>query len=243
MRKVPNIRFYIDSKQREKELIYLAFSLNNKIVKFSTGQSVPPKVWDKKLQRIKNGSAAKDEDLQHINQMLDDFAVLAKSILRERILTITAEEFKTAFEYQYYHKEEKKPKVPTFLEFIDQFYQEKVGMPNIKEGTCNVFSTISKIFKEYAETNEPLHYDTFDYQFKTRFESYCYGVKEYSSNYTHKIFSILKQILLEAQKRGFHNNNAYTFYSIKKQQNLKIVLSQSEIEQMALYNFSANNRL
>lgn len=49
---MPKVNFYLDKPNREKETsIFLFFSYEGKRLRFSTGQKIHPKNWDKKKQR------------------------------------------------------------------------------------------------------------------------------------------------------------------------------------------------
>jgi integrase len=138
-----------------------------------------------------------------------------------------------------------KSKVPTLLEFVELSLVEKSKESSANAATIKTLRKFRNNLYLYAtEKRATLSFQEIGQPFFHDFKAWLYSEpRNLQINYVHKIFSVLKMLMKDAKRRGYHSNEAFETFSIKKEKTTKIALSFPELEAMFSLNLSENTRL
>lgn len=263
-----NIHFILHSKGKKTEKtyektaqpIYLCyrFGQNDKFI-YPVGFKCIPKNWNPKEYRIRNFADITDKD--KINNFLNELETVSESFITDTKISkkeLTKNDLKT-FINNYLHP----PKLNenTLFGFFEIFVNQAATRTNQKTGQTVSYKTI----REYKRTFEYLKgfakkkgkeidFQNIDLDFYQEFTEYLQSEASKKKNGTiirlsantigHKIQS-LKAVLNEATEKGINKNQFYKSSKFKAvtEDNENIYLSESELEQIRLHDFSNNERL
>ncbi len=256
--KIPTPRFNLKSHQNKNDevLIVLVYrysipSTKEKVrIVHSTGEKVIPKYWDNKaLAKITRNHP----EYASLNDRLYELARIAKEIFQDfQFGEITEQEFKNELDYRTGVRErpeqkDSKDQVPTFMEYVELFIQERIQKRNSKRGTWKMLRTCANHLIEFnKDRGKDLDYEDFDYNFRNDFENWLYlKPREHSTNYAAKMLSLVRQFLHEATRRGFNQNMTFMQkgWTIKKEKTRRPVLSLEELKYLYELDLSDNPRL
>lgn len=201
--------------------------------------SIHPKFWDKVRQRA---SVDRSNPTHHIkvNQLLDDISGTIMEIYRDfNAGCISPKDLELELAYRMKWQPRPEPEsetntTPTLFEFIDLYCRERDGG---KRGTEKILQTWANLLKAFSmeRYRRLLDYHDIDATFFAAFRKWCYAPpRSHSINYFHKGTTVIRQFMREAERRKFHDNRDYQFFTVKKMATTKIALSFEELE--TLYN-------
>lgn len=241
---VPNVRFTLFSTKdpNRETYVYLYFHYRGKRLRYITGEKVLPSAWDFNKQRAK--ATGKNPHYVDLNQRLNKLESLTIEIFRETNFgNIDPVAFGKVLDIRmgYAPIEEAEQVLPTLLEFIETAYQERKKQPNAKEGTLSVIRKVKNHLANYsAEKRVKLEFADITQKFFYDFKAWLFAPpRNLQTNYVHKIFSVLKMFMQDAKRRGYHSNEAFEAFKIKKEKTSKIALTFSELE--TLYELDLSN--
>ena len=228
---------------------YLEFGTNAvRFAKLVPGTKVKPQYWDKNKQRL---TIDRSDPTFHIktNSLLDEMAAKLEATHRElNCGHCTMEQLEKEFSYkmEWTARPEKIvqdiPKLNLF-QSIKILISEKQRQPR---GTWKILLTVQNLISQYAteQRGGNLDFDNIDYSFFNDFKVWLFAPpREHSTNYAAKVFSVLRQFMKDAEKRGYHKKTDYQNFSIAKTKTTKIVLSFDELEHLYNFDLSQNARL
>ena len=246
MLKIPNTRFNLKSTSNPKDerLIYVTFRYDGSKspFKYSTGEKVPSKYWDKKSQKVKNVNAsAKYID---INKRLSSLSDQIKNIYKDSNGNISRDDFREALNILRGKVRLAEPKQKdTFISFTERYIKQRQESPTGQRGTWKTWQNTLNIIKDYAKTighynlkndSYSLNFNHIDWDFRVDFVNYLYNTKNHSINYASKVIQVLTQFLNEANRREISDIKIHKVkgWHIKKTKVPKFRLTFDELNQL-----------
>ncbi len=247
-KKNPVVRFILESTkdQQKPTYIFLYFYYRGQRLKYSTGQKVAPADWDTEKQRANTKKKAFYFD---VNNDLSKIETLTYDIYRETNRgNIAPADFRLEIDYRMGfagRPEDDTPFPQTFLEFVNEFYEERAGQPNAIDGSLQVLRKVKGHLTQYAkEKRNRLTFSEIDATFFQNFKAWLHSPpRSFSTNYVQKIFQNVKMFMREAERRGRHSNKAYENFKVKKAPTTKIRLTFSELDHLYRMDLSENPKL
>jgi integrase len=222
-------------------LIYLIIRLDNKRLKYSTGQKINPKYWNSTKQRVKE--VRQYPNYPEFNTLLGNFENAALNAYRKilndggtptlpKIKELLDQQFKPATEDQKQH---------TFFSFLDYY----IATTNKKHSTIKSYKTCIRVLSEYQQhTKVPITFDGIDLDFYESFTKYL-TERGYFVNTIGNFIKNLKVFMNEAVERGLTQNMTHRHKRFKKpnEASESIFLTTAEIENLYRLELSGNERL
>ena len=245
--KIPNVCFNLKSTSDPKadRLIYATFRYDGSKspFKYSTGEKVPAKYWDKKSQKVKNVNAS--AGFLGINERLSIIENQIKDIYKENDYgNITRDQFRKTLDILRgkVKPEEPKPQY-SFISFVERYIKQRKESPTGQRGTWKTWQNTLNIIKDYSKTIG--QYDTktdaysldfhhIDWDFRIEFVNYLHNTKNHSINYASKVIQVFTQFLNEANRREVSDIKIHKVkgWHIKKTKVPKFRLTFDELNQL-----------
>ncbi|MFN8302596.1 MAG: phage integrase SAM-like domain-containing protein [Saprospiraceae bacterium] len=242
----PAVRFILQSTKEPKQpaYVFLYFYYKGQRLKYSTGEKVCPEAWNKG-RAVANAKYPENTD---VNLRLNELEKFTVEIFRETDGKIDPVAFRRELDYRmgYRNRPADIPShAPDFLRFIETFYQERKMQPNANKGTLKVLHKVKVHLETYAaEKGKKLTYQDINQPFFYDFRAWLFAPpRSLQTNYVHKIFGIVKMFMRDAKRRGYHTNDVFENFSIKKEKTTKIALSFDELEALYRLDLTDNTRL
>lgn len=230
---VPKVRFVLTQRKHPETPAYIFLYFHYRLgrLKHAAGK-IRPKDWDEKAQRAKEGPRF-DPDASAINTYLDE--------MRRHVLAIWEENNRGGIGPDGFRAELGKRlgflptapdanRPPSLFEFIARFIEEKQAQPR---GTWKTYQTGCFLLQDYEKDRRvKLDYAAIDQRFFADFQTWLYKSKNHGITYASKVVALVKAFMREAQRRGYHSNTAYQFFTIKKVKTTKLTLTFDELEAM-----------
>jgi integrase len=246
--KIPKIRFNLKNKADDSSLIILMIIWQGERIAYSTGEKIKPAHWDLKKHRANLSIRGATEDYKNINSELDRLEKIAIEVIRERLgAPVSANELKEEIDRRY--KSIASKEIPSFFDFLQKFISEQQTKADAKRGTWKKYITVQTHLLQYAseKLKRPFDYKDFDWRFKSAFIDWLYSPpRNHSINNAAKIFSIVKQLLRESNRLGYHENKIFddkNFTLKKVKTKNKVRLTFEELDAMTQLDLSGNERL
>lgn len=244
--KIPAVRFNLKSHDKKADLtpilIVLIFRYNGKRLVYSTGEKVKPRYWNsgKAKPNIKNHShyGALNHRLQELEQHTINI------FIENDFGKISLADFKTELAYRNGDKDRPSEEIPTLLQFIESYIDDKRG----KVATVKSLVTCFNLLKQYSgDKGYQLNYEDIDWQFRNDFLEWVYAPpRSHSIATAYKNVKILKQFMNAALKEKYHNNQVYiqSGYNVTRPKvKNKVRLTFEEVRQLNKLDLSDNPRL
>lgn len=245
---LPKVRFNLfDWNTNQETYIILYYQYRKgKRLKYSTGWKIKPNDWDRRSQRAKHSK--RFEDSTYLNAHLDKLEQTCTDIYLEHGKgKISPEDFRQELKNRMGEGEEEaeEERPPTFLEFVEDYYQERKRQPNAKPGTLKVLHKIKVHLQQYAKDRKrKLEFSELNEKFFTDFRDWLHAAPRlHSTNYVQKIFQYVKVFARKSESRGYHSNRAYLDFKLGKTPVSKIALSFEQLERLHALDLSGDPRL
>ncbi|USD26596.1 site-specific integrase [Flagellimonas marinaquae] len=242
---MPNARFILKEPNAKTEtLVYLVYDYQYKRFKYSTGEKIDPKFWNKKNQRAKE--TRKFPQYPEFNARLDMLANGINTAFRKLLndgIQPNNEILKKAF-LQAVEGNVIQPDKITLLNFIEKYIDE--SKTSKKEGTLKAYKTAFRYLKEYSQKiKKPLDFDTITLEFYNQYTGYLTYEHNLSANTVGKHIKTLKTFLNEATDRGINQNMDFKKRKFKttREESDSIYLSVDELKNIESIDFSDSPRL
>lgn len=238
----PKVRFNLFDWNADEETYIILFFKFNKgpRLQHAVGAKIHPNDWDRKKQRAKHGKHLPDSG--ELNKYLDKLVDYCEDIYdlhnKGRISTPDfKEELKRRLEDDL-PPEEKEP--ITFLEFVEQAYNERARQPNVKKGSLQVVHKVMAHLQNYAlDRRRKLRFSELNEKLYADFRDWLHSPpRNLSTNYVQKIFQNVKFFIRKAENQHLHNDRSYREFNPPPAPVTKIVLSFEQLEHMAEIDFS-----
>ncbi len=234
------------SHRRWRRLYHSHFRYSQGTLRFNPGAKVEVKFWDTKAQRAKY--THKHPEYSDVNQLLNEVENVVMNIYRETKGQLAIEDFRKEIMYRLDRRERPKdeaPIIPTLPEFALKYVEERKESVDAKRGTWKNLQTFANYLAEFAKEEQILlTFAQIDHKFYHRFKNWMYSPpREFSAGYAAKVFSVVRQFMLEAKRRKLHHNEDFKEFSIKSEKVTHLALSVEELEHLYNLDLSKNERL
>ncbi len=248
--KIPNVRFNLKSHDKDYDsnidiLIILVFRYKGKKLVWSTGEKVKPKYWNQEKGRAKN--VKNHPEYVDMNQRLNKLEEITINIFKKNDFgKIEPKDFKNELSYESGNLD--RPNLnPTLFQFIEQYINE-LRTKNPDVSTWKKFRTIYNHLEQFSkEQKKELNYEDIDWRFKNEFEQWLYdSPRNHSINNASKNLQVVKQLLYESKRLGYHTNNTFEekgFNIRRTKTKNKVRLTFNELNQLMEFDLSTNPRL
>lgn len=233
---------------KSETLIYFRarFKNEDKYLKYSTGEKINPKLWDKTTcMPLSIGSKSKEaiSNRQITNQLLryaEEFNRICSS-LEYMDLEITTDIVKEEFDKVF--KKDSSSKT-TFYTVLEKYIEEKRKLGEWSEASFKKYKTIKILLEEFQEAKKyNLSFNTINNRFYVDFVGYCREVKKHKDNTLGRYLGFFKTFMRWANEHKYHNNNAYEKFEKMSSESYEIALTDQELQSLKEFDFSNNKRL
>jgi integrase len=137
------------------------------------------------------------------------------------------------------------PPKPTLLNFLESYIKER---KSVLKGKGKIFKTLLNHLITYKKWRKKAKFDyediTLDF-FNDFLIKYLYEKNQFATNYAAKLVDTIRQIMEEAEERGYHSNRTYSSkkFRVSQVEVDNIYLSTTELTKMYEYDLSQNERL
>lgn len=210
------VRFYLERPEKGKAAnITLYFSYRRDILKMATSEKILPEHWDDKTQRpLRRLLSNTKLQYKGLSDFLDDLEEQTLSIYtshrRERKLLLLD---KKRFRYllKSYLEGSASLGGMTFFQYLDHFINER-EKSNYSEQTIKQYKATRKHLLTFADKylGYRFGFDDVGLQLFKSFRDYFWNNRRnYSDNTVHKYISHFKNIVAQAYKEEYHNNDKF----------------------------------
>lgn len=241
---MPNVLFILkEPKSTNETLVYLYFIYRNRKLKYSTGQTINPKLWNFKTHRVRENRSF--PEYPEFNAYLNKLETETQNFYRQSFVNGVLPTINDIREYlnknvTFRAKLEPQPEKVTLFSFFETALNEK--KQTLTHGTTKTHLSTLNHLKGYAkDRNITLDFDGITLEFFHDFVKYLYAPpRELGANYAAKNIQILKQYLLEATERGHNANRTFQNrkFKIEKQNVHDIHLSEKELQRIFDFDLS-----
>lgn len=214
-------------------------------LRYFPGEVIEVKYWDNKAARAKFGGPHREE-YAALNTRLNRLAELATAIWRDNDRgNISPADFTDELDYRLERKQRPEDKRPTLSEFLAGYLSERKTAANAKNNTTKVLKLwINHLTQYAADRGRALDYNLIDWQFFNDFQNWlCAPPRLVSQNYIAKGISVVRQLMREAERRGYHTNTAYQTMKAKTEKTVKFALTFEELETLFFLDLTADKSL
>jgi len=191
-----------DKNAKEKTSIFLVARHFGKNLRYSTGLSISPTLWDVKRNRPKSGQ------LPDVRVALNQLEEKAEKALMDAG-NLSQPEFKALMDKITRKVEDSGGKTPYLIQFIREYLEEKnqggvksLGtlLVNFSAGTN--YSQWGRI--DWSRVKKDIRFDAIDWNWHRKFYNYCVA-QGLQAGYVKQVFRLLS-LILNASRPTHHNN-------------------------------------
>ena len=241
------VQFIIrDPKAKGKTSIHLVFYYDQVMIKLSTGETINPKLWNRKQRRARKIKF--NDDLDSLNNRLD---VIESDILmtfREHLnrnkavlLNKLRGELKNAIHPQPIIE----PQNVSLFKFIGEYI--KTNPDNRSHLSLVSYGATKHVLERYSKKmlNTELDFDNIGMDFYNDFQRYCFQVEHKALNTFGGHIKNLKIFMKKANDKGFTDNTNHKHSDFKKLEETSdsIYLSDTELETIFNLDLANNPKL
>lgn len=201
-------------------LIFLQFQWRGNRLRYTTGQSINPKLWDKGKQRAKVNNATTKDGTHYLNNLLNELEDIVQTAYRREsakgIPTVNQikQDFNTFFNINQETKAEIKSGLaikPTLYGLIDRFLKNEIlhrGVPKTRTTVQTYVTALGHIKGFEKEDGCKIDFETITLNWFYRFMTYL-RKKNLKTNTLAKNIGVLKVFMSEGEALGYHTNLAF----------------------------------
>lgn len=238
-----------DPSSKNESLIFLRarFPDEAKYLKYSTGETIHPKYWDKNTRqpKVKSGRTNEAVALREISTQLNRYSNefdRAVSELKLHDMPITIEAVKYKLDVIFKKQVQKK----SFFDVYDLFIEERKQLNKVSSSALEKDKRIKEMLQTFMkETGFSVTFNRMNKHFYIRFAKYCREERKVKlkNNTLGKYFGFLKTFLRWALENRFHNNDDFKKWENISSDTYEVALSNQELEDMCALDYSKNKRL
>ncbi len=241
------------SKTTGLSLIYLQAKWNGLRLLYSSRENIPPEMWDRKKQRVKNNQATTKDGHHNLNDLLTSMEnVLVKSYRKEAASGIPTVSAVRKYLDDFFARNEMLEKIekgkPTFYQLIDMHINNQILYKGRKkaEATLKTYITTKKHLQHFEKkTGYEITYDTITLDFFYKWVSFMRANGITQNNSLNKYVACLKAFMAEAVDLGYTTNLEFKRkkFSISQETVENVYLKDEEIIQIYKTDVSSNPNL
>jgi len=238
-----------DPSSKNESLIFLRarFPDESKYLKYSTGETIHPKLWDKSTRqpKVKPGRTNEAVALREISTQLNRYSNefdRAVSELKLHDQPITIEAVKQKLDLVFKKVAVKK----SFFDVYELFIEERKQLGKVSTSAIEKDERIKEMLKVFMNaTGYSITFNRMNKHFYIRFAKYCREERKVKlkNNTLGKYFGFLKTFLRWALENRFHNNDDFKKWENISSDTYEVALSSQELEAMCALDYSKNKRL
>lgn len=249
-----------ETKEGKPTPVVIVIRWNNKILKYSSGETIDPIFWnyeDQHANTAKPQKGAKNINgkrfIEHpeFNRKLDNFKTdinnLFRSFENDNNRSPEVSEFRELLNIEFQRTAKQEP--DSLISFAQKFKDEAKYKVNEKTGktyaakTLTSYKQVRDLLIEYSKTKKrQVDFKDIDFEFYSDFVKFMTIEKNYSVNSIGKHIKTLKTILNEATERGINENIKFKSkkFRVLKQVTDSIYLTLDELKEIEKVDFSNN---
>jgi integrase len=257
------VNYYLKKQESNgKSLIFLRFFVQGKALTYSFSQSIEPKFWDKKKQRVKNNRITTEDGNHSLNDLLDTLEKVLLKAYKDELKNGIPERAKLKKHLDNFinqNQNDHASKEEIFFKLIDRFISGEIKNrgKDKSQNTLDNYHSVRQHLLAFQETQEyKKKYSskiTFDKVTLDFFYSYVAFLKTLknqkgepiSQNTIAKDIRLLKVFMGEAVDLKLTNNLEFKHdkFNIAEVATDAVYLSEREIEKLYNYDLSDKNKL
>jgi len=244
------VNFYLKKPEAatKRSLIYLKYKYNGKVLVFTFGQTIDPKNWDSKKQRVKSNKETTADGQYALNELLD--------VLKQTLTKAYNQELKNGIPepatlklklIQFLKRQNTLNTLSNLYELADKFISGEIkhkGKDKAKS-TIKPYKTVIGHLKAFElKERYPISFETITLEFYYKYLTYLKKVG-LSQNTIAKHIQIIKAFMNEAVDLGLTSNMQFKNrkFTVSWVDSDAIYLTDKEIANIFKYDFSENKRL
>lgn len=257
-----DVNFYLkkpNAKKSEtgKQLIILYKFYKGKRCVISTGQSIDPKNWNAKKQRVKSNATTINDGTESLNDFLDRLAIKCNKAFTEalQIGVPSPEALRETLQEYINHVDDKKESSDSFFKLINRFISGEIKTKgkDKSHNTLQNYNTVKGHLESYQVKNKiKLTFEKINLDF---FYSYVSFLKKYkpknsdakglAQNTIAKDITTLKVFMSEAVDLGLTENMQFRHkkFAVQEEETDAVYLNDKEINAIYKLDLSDNKRL
>lgn len=232
----------------KQTLIFLRARIknDNKYLKYSTGEKINTKFWDKNtsLPLPLSGKTKEAIEIRQISNQLmrysEEFTRICTSLEYMNIpigMDIVIEELDKVFKKTQSTKN-------NFFNTIDTYVNEKKAFGQWGNASIEKYTTLSKLLREFQDMEKyQLSFNSINQKFYILFVQFCREKKKHKDNTLGRYIGFFKTFMRWAEVNKFHTNNTYNSFEKMSSETYEIALSSDELEKLIQHDFSENKKL
>lgn len=258
---MPKARFKLNKQRKiNRYPVYLVFRYNNEYLSWRTELYVEEKHWDSKRQRVK--STREMPNYPQMNQHLNDVTnfVEQQHLVyfnnhhmhppKEFLRKVLNKRFSRIAKSKLNKSDDEKvtdirviKRTGNVIAFFEVLLKEWKGVKN--SATIGNYGRAVRMLKDYGlHIEKDLTFDDIDWKFENEYKRFLIEQKNFKYNTISSLIKRLKTLMNEAVKRKLTNNIAFKDFKASFRDSLRgIALSAVEVEAIASYDFSLDERL
>ncbi len=249
---MPNVNFYLKKPERStgKSLIYLQFKCNRQRLVYSFGQTIFPKDWNGKKQRVKLKNQTTIDGKHNLNDLLENLQKVLLSKYNQELKNgnphpQTLKDAMDGFIYQ--NSEDAETDGPTLYKLIDRFIANEIKFKGRGKSpnTIKTYQTVNGHLQKFEKkTGTKICFEGITLDFYYKYISYLEdeGLKQ---NAIAKDIQIIKLFMNEAADLGYTDNLQFKRkkFSVNRVETDSVYLTEKEITGLYRFDLTGNKRL
>ena len=246
------VRYYLERPKPDvPALILLRFTYRGHTVQVSTQEYAHGKDWDRRSQRVKDGSVRRNPGYLEVNRVLDDldqYTRLQYNIYRRdhRLADLTPDRLKGMLQAKIMGTEYMQSlHEPTVAEYYDSFLRERERIGNLSTATEASDRMARDWFQKFdAQRRRPTRFADVNLGLFEEYRDYFWSLGDARSDNTiHKRLRQFKQLCLHAAANGYALGGDIRAVQLKSQLRLSaqamdtIALYEEELEHLAAFDY------
>lgn len=245
------VNFYLKKAevQSGRSLIYLQFKYNGKRLTFSFGQSIDPRDWNSKRQRVKSNSTTTADGKHQLNDLLDNLQRVCIRAYNEELKNgIPSPDTLKRHLINFIHQNDSDDLGPSMYSLIDRFIAGDIKHrgKDKSSGTLQNYHAVKKhLLRFESDKRIKVGFEEVNLDFFYRYTSFLKNDLKLSPNTIAKDIRLLKVFLAEAVDLGYTNNLQFKHkkFTVSGEETDAVFLTEDEIIKLYRHDFSGNKKL
>lgn len=227
-------------------LIYLQFQWRGNRFRYTTGQTINPKMWDSLRQRVRLNNATTKDGTHYINDLLRNMEdVVSTGFAKESAKgsVPTTNQIRNYLDIFFNINQPPVPQTeptakPTLYNLIDRFLKNEVlhkGAPKSRATVQTYVTTLGHLKEFEKEDGCKIDFETITLDWFYRFMTHL-RKKNLKTNTLAKNIGVLKVFMSEGEALGYHSNLAFKTKRFSVSQELVDTIYLTEEEVLKIYN-------
>jgi len=233
--------------------IYLQFKFDGQRLRYYLQQSVDPKRWNPKKQRVKDADAKTTDGRYRINDLLNTLAQVCIDAYHTEAANgiptpAMIKKHLDGFIKQHHEAEKVEASRPTLMDLIERFVSGQIRYKGQSKSanTLKSYTTVKHHLKAFAAySRQDLDFDSITLDFYYRWTDYLQKRAGLRPNTIGKMVQLVKVFMNEAVDLGYTTNMAFKHkkFAVTHEDTDAVYLNESEILALYKHDLSATPKL